>query len=300
MINLNDTLTQFQWKYQIIFCKNEDNFLISSVGIGLQDMIAEKVPDTKKFLSYHATILKNKEIPYLLESDKFLEFPGTIIITKDNQSSFNLLENLNEFSDKIKSNILVYIESDLSDKDVYLEFTRSIHENSARLQQLISRDYINLVDLLAKDSEISDIEAAAYKILKNPMIITDESYKVISYTRAIEIDDPIWKTIVDNTYCPSSLVERTDYNKFWERLNKNGKPLFVDSKDFSPYVRRAVAQIKSEDSIKGYIALLEINKNITANDLETLQMTAETIAAKITSQNKVSKALGELKREFVM
>ncbi|KZL89098.1 hypothetical protein [Clostridium magnum] len=38
----------------------------------------------------------------------------------------------------------------------------------------------------------------------------------------------------------------------------------------------------------------------TANDLEILQMIAETIAAKITSQNKVSKALGELKREFVI
>lgn len=160
-------------------------------------------------------------------------------------------------------------------------------------------DYINLINLLNKSAEITDIEAIAYKLLKNPMIITDKSYKVIDYTKSLEINDPIWKIITSNKYCPSNIVNMTDYNRFWHRLTQNGRPLFVDSKAFSPYVKRAVAEIKSENRIEGYIALLEINKKITETDLQILQMISEVIAVKFTNNAMVSRALGDLENEFI-
>lgn len=159
--------------------------------------------------------------------------------------------------------------------------------------------YGNLVDLLGKNLDISEIEVVAHKILQNPMIITDESYKVITYSHIDEISDPIWMTIVSNEYCPSSIVEMTDYNDFWGRLSSAGSPLFVDSQDFSPYVRRAVAQIKSAGKVRGYIALVEINKPITKSDLQILQMVAGVVGIKLMEKDAISKALGQMESEFI-
>lgn len=299
MINLSDFLKDLELTYRIISqCENEKIY-ISSVSMGINDIISiSKSILTGNFLKSHSIILHYSKIEEILELDINIKLPRVIIFSE----AFVLPDNMIKINSFIKNHTdiaIILVESNIKEEDIYIKLNEYINEESNFIQKLLYDDYINLIDLLNNSSEITDIEAIAYKLLKNPMIITDKSYKVIDYTKSLEINDPIWQIITSNKYCPSNIVNITDYNKFWHRLTQNDRPLFVDSKAFSPYVKRAVAEIKSENKIEGYIALLEINKKITETDLQILQMISAVIAVKFTNRTMISRALGNLENEFI-
>ena len=299
MINLSDFFKELELTYKIISHSEDEKIYISSVSIGINDIISiSKSVHTGNFLKSHSIILNYSNIKELLELDTNIELPGVIIFSE----AFVLPDMMTKINSFIQSHTdisVVLVESNMKEENIYIKLNEYINEESNFIQKLLYDDYINLINLLNKSAEITNIEAIAYKLLKNPMIITDKSYKVIDYTKSLEINDPIWKIITSNKYCPSNIVNMTDYNRFWHRLTQNGRPLFVDSKAFSPYVKRAVAEIKSENRIEGYIALLEINKKITETDLQILQMISEVIAVKFTNNAMVSRALGDLENEFI-
>lgn len=299
MINLSDFLKKLELTYKIISQYESEKIYISSVSIGVNDIISiSKSALTRNFLKSHSIILHYSKIDELLKLDINIEFPGVIIFSE----AFIPSDNMTEINSFIKSHtdiVVVLVESNMKEEDIYIKLNEYINEESNFIQKLLYDDYINLINLLNNSAEITDIEAIAYKLLNNPMIITDKSYKVIDYTKSLEINDPIWKIITSNNYCPSNIVNITDHNKFWHRLTQSDRPLFVDSKAFSPYAKRAVAEIKSENKIEGYIALLEINKKITETDLQILQMISAVIAVKFTNKAMISRALGDLENEFI-
>jgi sugar diacid utilization regulator len=293
MRELEELLKDMNIKYSLISTNRILNRYIASVSLGLE---AFRSVEQTKPLKNHAVIVNELEISALLNAINEENFPKILFIVSENEKPILEVYTLfNEHPDAI----LVHINANLTSEELYARFINEIEIDTAYMHELVFNSYINLVDLLTQEVDIGEIEAAAYRILKNPMIITDESYKVITYTSSSEISDPIWMTIVGNEYCPSSIVEMTDYNKFWDRLSRAGRPLFVDSEDFSPFVRRAVAQIKSAGKIKGYIALVEINKPITNTDLQILQMTAEIVAIKLKEKDAVSRALGQMENELI-
>ncbi len=273
-------------------------------------------------LSYELYGEKSRIPEYVVSS-----FYGTKSSAKSEQDSINILdisaftfekvsifknsfilcgEDIQKLND-IKSTLLkkrfdigiLLITEPIKGKLLHKKIEGAIKEEARYLHHLIYKDYINLVNMLTKGADISDIESIAYKVIGNPMIITDASFKVFSYSKGIEINDPIWNNIVYNEYCPSDIVNILQRNGFWDRLNKSEYPLFAEGEEFSKHVRRAVVKVKSEEEVKGYIALLEYNKKITDTDLQILRMIAELIGAKLTEENAVSRAREQLSKEFI-
>jgi sugar diacid utilization regulator len=190
---------------------------------------------------------------------------------------------------------LPYIEDADS---VYVTLSHGLDNLQRRMERLIHTEYIFLVDMLIRGFSIEGIEAYAQKILGNPMIITDESFKVITHTKGRTVQDPIWERIVSNTYSPIELQQQTGVNRFWERLENSSLPLFVDSEAFEGFIRRAVAKIRIGSETKGYIALLEAERRITRLDLHILKMLAEVLSVKINEKDTIMQAVGQLREEF--
>ncbi len=303
MLDLKELLDQNHFSYKIITKTDAQKKCISSVSLGLHGLSAsaESTPQEypqNRLLKGHATILELWEVQELLSKELQCLLPETFILVPEIGVD-RFPPEVQKFVSKFNRCSVVYMMSKISARELYLSIIEEIGNQAQFMRELLYTDYIDLAHLLTQDVEIGDIEVMAYKILKNPMIITDESYKVIAYSRAIEINDPIWMTIVGNDYCPSDIVEMTDHNNFWKRLSRAGRPLFVDSEGFMPYARRAVAEVRAGGKIRGYIALLEINKPIKERDLQMLQMVAELVGVKLAEKDAVSKALGQLEHEFI-
>lgn len=290
MINLEEFLIDKKLDYKILNSGELKDKYLSSVELISQD---SKIQQNN--LVGHGIII---DAGIILEDNyKLAEPEAEVLLITDNENKYT--EEIFEKIEKYKGCTAVFIKSGIDSYHLYQILIKKITEEATYMKELLEIHYIKLVHLLTQGADIGRIEEAAYEILNNPMIITDESYKVLAYSQTININDPIWLTIVSNEYCPTSIVEMTDYNHFWERLHRTKKPLFVDSNDFAPYIKRAVAEVKSGDNVKGYIALLEKNKTITMRDLQILQMVAELVGVKLTEKNAVSRAVGELEHQLL-
>lgn len=175
---------------------------------------------------------------------------------------------------------------------------QELHRLSVRQEELLRSEYIDLVSMVSRGASLHELEQFGRRLLQNPLMITDESFMLLAYTQNQDVDDPIWNEIINASYSPMKLVNQTDVNAFWERLENSSIPLFVDDEAFKGCSKRVVARIKIGSKTKGYIALLEIEKRITSPDLYVLQMLAEVCAVKISESNTISAAVGQMKSEF--
>lgn len=276
------------------------NEYISSVAIGFNDLKEQEKKGNleSNYIEGHAIIINSSEIKNAISKAKGGLVPEVFLVIADIKDR-KLREEVKTLIREWDNSSIIFVQTKSSVQELYYQLTKEINNEMMYMKELMDTHYIKLVHLLTQDADIKEIEEMAYTILGNPMVITDESYKVLAYSQGIKTDDPIWLTIVGNDYCPFSIVEMTDHNQFWKRLNKASRPLFVDSEDFSPYIQRAVAQVSSDGKTRGYIALLEINKKIAARDLQILQMVAEVVGSILSKKDAVSKAKGHLERVLI-
>lgn len=227
-------------------------------------------------------------------SNKMFPLAGSYIILSDELSAD---ANLTDIAKKFQKNLYL-LTTDKTPEELAKLLTQTSTALFERQNNLLAKEYQALVRLLSKEAAIDEITAYAYKLLGNPLIITDESYKVLAHTKELAVKDPVWESIVSHTYSTAKLVEQTDTNRFWERLEISSSPLFVDDAAFEGLARRAVAKIRIGSQTRGYIALLEIKKHITALDLTILQMIAEVFSVKINETDNMLRATGQLRDEF--
>ena len=178
--------------------------------------------------------------------------------------------------------------------------TKLQKENEEYLKKLIYNDYPRLVHLITKNSGLNEIINLASNILDNPLIITDNSYDLLAYSRGQNIDDPIWNEIVKNSYCPYHIVKMMAKEGFLNKLKKEKSPVFLEKGKFSDLIRRLVCEIKIEEEVKAFIALLEYNKKITKLDIEIMNFISSIIAAEMAKSDAITHAKGKLQDNFML
>ena len=157
---------------------------------------------------------------------------------------------------------------------------------------------LELVSMLARNASLPSIVQYVDQMLGNPLMITDETFSVLAYSQNRPVPDPVWKEIIQSQYSSPKLVDQTNVNEFWKRLENSSVPLFVDDEAFKGCVKRVVARIRIGSKTKGYIALLECEKKIDDEDLKALQMLAEKLGVKFNEENAISEAVGQIRDRF--
>jgi len=168
-----------------------------------------------------------------------------------------------------------------------------------KLGEIVQNHYLELVHLSTLDLGISRIIKKSAEILGNPLVITDESYDLVGYSSSGEVNDPIWKAIVESGYCPIDIVKILRHEGFEKQLEREASPLFLTQGEFSKYIRRLVTEIRIGGQLKGYMALLEYEKPITPIDQEILKFVSAVIALEFAKSDAISKARGHLGHELL-
>lgn len=168
-----------------------------------------------------------------------------------------------------------------------------------KITELIYNDYPQLIQLVTKNNSIENILNLAAEILENPLIMTDNSYHLLAYSKNQNICDPIWQKIIENDYCPYNIVQMMKKEGFLDKLSTEKSPVFLEKGKFSDFVRRLVCEVNINDKVKGLIALLEYNKDITPLDKEILKFVSLLTAAELSKTDAIDKAKGKLKNDFI-
>ncbi|MFW5995919.1 MAG: PucR family transcriptional regulator [Halanaerobiaceae bacterium] len=224
--------------------------------------------------------LHEEEINYLEKKS-----PALILI-KDSNSS-----------EGVKSLPVVSIEAAKMDYAEELIMNK-LQEERDSYRELIFSDYPDLVQTLLENNTLEKLMNRAATILGNPIIMTDESYDLLAYS-SNEVEDPIWQEIIENRYCPYSIVQALKEEGFIEKLARSDTPVFLEGGQFSDVIRRLVCEVTVRGDIKGFIALLEDNRELNFRDKRILKFVTRVAAAELAKENAVSKARGKLNDDFL-
>ena len=158
--------------------------------------------------------------------------------------------------------------------------------------------YEELISCVARRNPLSRFAEEAYRLLGNPLMITDNTFYVLAYYPLELPDDYVWKEIITLRYSPKEFVEQTDIGGYWKRIRETPYPLFVDEKAFSGMRRRAVASVFVGSSVEGYITVLEDRSEITEDSLNSIRVIGELLSIYLREENLRADSFGQMKNEF--
>ncbi len=218
---------------------------------------------------------------------------SVILILIDTQD----FKNIDSLDKAAKENnvTLVVITGSLSINQLF-NIVLSVFTNQQReLQKLVKSDYLELLQLVKQNSGLSKIIEASADIIGNPIIITDESFKLLGYASSNkEVNDPVWGQIVEHGYCPFEIVKALKKEGFLQDLQKKETPLLLTRGEFSKFIRRVVTEININGEIKGYIAVLEYNRPFKQTDFDVINYITSIVGLELFKSDAISKAKDEL------
>lgn len=158
--------------------------------------------------------------------------------------------------------------------------------------------YEELIRCIARRGSLSVFSQEAYKLLGNPLMITDETFYVLAYYPENLPDDYVWREIITRSYSPMEFVVQTDINDYWNRIKMTQYPMFVDEKAFRGMRRRVVSSIFVGSSVVGYLTVLEDEKTITDECLDQIRVVSELLSIYFRETNIRAESFGQMKNEF--
>lgn len=193
----------------------------------------------------------------------------------------------------------IYFDNELSTRKLLSDLTDAASKYTTSIDNLIRNDYMELVQLVIQNQGLKSIINTSSQILGNPLIITDDSFNLLGFSSSTEVNDPIWKNIVDCGYCPYEIVQILKGEGFLKQLKTEESPLFLDKGSFSVYIRRLVSEVSINNKIKAYIALLEYHKPLTDIDKHTLKFISSIVAMELAKSDAFERARGEMENELL-
>jgi hypothetical protein len=216
----------------------------------------------------------------------------------NNSQTVEECEQLKNIGDKYNMP-LIYFDKNVSIRKLLNELTSAVNSYNHSVDDLIRNDYMELVQLVIQNQGLKRIINTSAQILGNPLIITDDSFNLLGYSSSTEVNDPIWRNIVDNGYCPYDIVQILHGEGFLKQLETEESPLFLDKGSFSVYIRRLVSEVSISSKIKGYIALLEYEKPLSELDRHMLKFISSIVAMELAKSDAVERARGEMENELL-
>lgn len=224
--------------------KNSSEFLPHEVLNCKKDIHFEDISFLKKNQkNFKSSIIY---IGYASTLNKVAEFksPVTILIIKDTDI----------LSAKLRSKYLtIYEYPNTSDMLSIFNTIKKLFNRDVQM----SSDIQPLMDSLLKNNDLDAVTDEAALLVKNPIIIADSSYNIISFSKSVCTDDKIWQSgqIRGNlTYEFIVEIKKWDKNSFEDNLGYN----FIIIGGISEN-RRRICKLFMNNMFLGYCIVLESN-----------------------------------------
>jgi hypothetical protein len=153
-------------------------------------------------------------------------------------------------------------------------------------ERLFADQSLTLYESLTSDSGLQNILNTAEGIFGNPILISDISFKLIAYTGGLDINDAIWKQIIENGYYPSDYIH--DILKNDEQYHKvfgNNLPLILSDTSTPNQFMTKMIVVKGKPV--GFSTCLEYNRKITPLDMRLFDVFCKVVGSELRNDENI-------------
>lgn len=139
-----------------------------------------------------------------------------------------------------------------------------------------------LYDHVIAQSSLQEVLALSEEMLVNPVLIIDDSFKIIDYSKKIPMNDPIWQDNCEKGYCSYEFIKEVTKYKSVKEAPLSAEPFSVSCKQSDN--TKIVSKIFIGKKLRGYIVLLECNRKVHKHQIKLIHDISKVIGHYLTHQ----------------
>ncbi|MEL7649510.1 MAG: helix-turn-helix domain-containing protein [Sedimentibacter sp.] len=129
--------------------------------------------------------------------------------------------------------------------------------------------------LITSNCSIEEFIWTSCNMLDNPIMLTNESFKIISLASDKKVDDPLWKEAETHGCCNANSID-SFYRETADIVNNLDKA-HIFSKSFGTHIPRIIRRVTKSNRCLGFVIILECNHKLTMEDAELTDMFADSL-----------------------
>ncbi|WP_160676353.1 helix-turn-helix domain-containing protein [Clostridium sp. C8-1-8] len=141
---------------------------------------------------------------------------------------------------------------------------------------LIDHITSKLFQTFISGQSLDDIVNLAASLLEKPLIVIDLSYKVLAYSRSVQINDKVWTEYLEKGYCPYEFIAKVN-NLQSVRLGKERDGAYLVPCPESNN-EKLIHKIKVDNRFVGNILLISPTSKIKNIDYELITIVSKIIS----------------------
>ena len=170
-----------------------------------------------------------------------------------------------------------------------------------------------LLEAFTHGKDIQHILDIGYDVIGNPIFLTDANFKLLAYTKHIEVDDFLWNELIQNGYFRSESIFYFRIEKTLEKVTKSSSPiLFPESKPIpinntktanvmrDSIIRpRIISNIFIDNKIVATLCVIQHFKNFQSHDMDLVEILCEAVSSEMRKSSYFSKTKGMMYEYFI-
>jgi hypothetical protein len=151
---------------------------------------------------------------------------------------------------------------------------------------ILSDRSLKLYEALTLDSGLQHILNTAGAFFNNPILISDISFKLIAHTGGDDVDDSVWKQIIETGYFPSEYIRDIFKNDAqYQKVFGNALPLLLS--DSTTPNRFMTKMIVVKGKPVGFSTCLEYHRKITQQDMRLFDVFCKVVGSELRNDENI-------------
>jgi hypothetical protein len=254
-----------------------------------------KIKDFTEILSSHNPKL-------LADSGEEMTFTNVELISKDTVFRKNTLYLgfQSQVQDLDLTGIILYLIKDLDrfslplGKNNYVvEFPKGTELDSLyeRCNSLMEEKFslleggFALLNTVGEELDLHEMVDTAAKLIDNPLIVLDNSYKVLAYSQSHEVKDYQWQQNIERGFCTFEYIAGFNSIEGVKNSPDSNEPFIIEC--FTSPLRRCISKLYIKKRQLGYLISVESNSSFDEMNMELFTLISNFIATAVSIKNKI-------------
>jgi len=160
----------------------------------------------------------------------------------------------------------------------------------------LCRWYIKLNNMLISNKGLQSIVNAASAVFGNPIIVQDNSFKLLCHSKNVEVDEWVWNRIVDMKFTPYEIVKHIKNGDFAKVYNSH-LPVFIAKDEYIPN-DTLCSRIDVLGKAVGHVSLIGYSRPMNRDDGEYLKILSDVISQQLQRNDLIQYTKGMIYESF--
>ena len=183
-------------------------------------------------------------------------------------------------------------------------------------EQAHTQSLTMLLETFTNAKDLQHIVDIGYEVLGNPIFLIDTSFKLLSYTKNIYIDDFLWNELIQNGYFRSESIFNFRNERSIEKVAKSTSPILFSSckpttinkseatsvthSRLNPKTHpRIISSVIIDNNVVANLCVIAYFKSFNSYDMELIEILCKSVSAEMRKSSYFSKTRGMMYEYFI-